>query len=166
MELLESGYKFRESQKILPDNANSKFKGMCESMNIIFKLTAAEAPLSNRLVEIHKLIIADMLDKVLQESNIDINVALSWCRNSKNSLANVHGFSPFQLALGQNPKLLSTFINKPPAYMQISTSKILTDSFTALHRAKEAFITDKNSEKIRRALNHKVRKSENIKYIT
>ena len=37
---------------------------MCESMNIVFKLTAAEAPFSNGLVERQNMIIADMLDKV------------------------------------------------------------------------------------------------------
>ena len=47
-------------------------------MNIVFKFTAAEAPFSTCLVERHNMIITDMLDKVLNESNIDINLALSW----------------------------------------------------------------------------------------
>ena len=57
---------------------------MCETMNIVFKLTAAGAPYSNGLVERHNLIIANMLDKVPEELNIDINLALSWCINAKN----------------------------------------------------------------------------------
>ena len=52
------------------------------------------------------------------------------------------------MALGQNPKLSSTFTDKPPAYIQTNTSKILTENLTTLHRAKEAFLASKNSEKI------------------
>lgn len=70
------------------------------------------------------------------------------------------------MALGKNPKLPSTFIDKPTAYIQTNASKILTDNLTALHRAREAFIASKNSEKIRRALNLNVRNSGDIKYIT
>lgn len=47
-------------------------------MNIVLKFTAAEASFSTGLVERHNMIIVDMLDKVLDESNIDINLALSW----------------------------------------------------------------------------------------
>ena len=167
MNLLEVGYKFTERQKnFLTDNggefANSDLRDICESY-IALKLTAAEAPFSNGLVKTHNLIIADILDKVLEESNIDINLA--WYGNS-NSLAKVHGFSPFQLALGQNPKLPSTFINKPSAYMQIITSKILTDNLTVLLRARDTFIASENLEKICRALTDNVRNSENIRYIT
>ena len=70
------------------------------------------------------------------------------------------------MALGKNPKLPSTFIDKPTAYIQTNTSKILTDNLTALHRAREAFIASENSVTIRRALNHNVRNSGDIKYIT
>lgn len=51
-------------------------------MNIVFKLTAAEAPFSNGLVQIYNLIFADMLDNVPEELNTDINLALSWWRNA------------------------------------------------------------------------------------
>lgn len=78
----------------------------------------------------------------------------------------LYGFSPFQMALGQYPKLPSTFIDKPTAYIQTNTSKIPTDNLTALHRAREAFIASENSETIRRALNHNVRNSVDIKCIT
>ena len=73
-----------------------------------------------------------MLEKLLEESNIDISLALSWWINTKNSLAKAHVFPPFQLALGQNPKLPSIFIDKTPAYIHTNTRKILTDNLTAL----------------------------------
>ena len=113
------------------------------------KVTAAESPFSNGLVERHNFIIADMMDKVLEESqHLDMDLTLAWCLNAKNSLANVHGFSPFQLVFGQNPKLPSTFTNKTPALLQYDNSKILIDNVTALHKARQAFISSESSEKI------------------
>ena len=117
--------------------ANSKFINMAESMNNTVKVTAAESPFSNGLVERHNFIIADMMDKVLEESqHLDMDLTLAWCLNAKNSLAKVHGFSPFQLVFGQNSKLPSTFTNKTPALLQYDNSKILIDNVTALHKAR------------------------------
>ena len=48
-----------------------------------------------------------MLDKVLEGQNISFQSALAWFTNAKHSLANVHRFSPFQLAIGQNTVLSS-----------------------------------------------------------
>ena len=157
-------------QKNLSDNggefANKKFIEMCESMNIRFMLTAAESPFSNGLVERHNLILSEMLDKTLEDHNTNFELALAWCVNAKNSLANVPGFSPFQLALGQNPKLPSIFHDKRSALPPINTNKILTDNLLLLHRTRQAYIASESSEKIRRALNHNVRTSGDIKYIT
>ena len=65
------------TRKFLTDSGgeftNSQFLEMCEAMNITVKGTAAESPFSNGLVKRHNMIIA----------------------NAKNSLANIHGFSPF-----------------------------------------------------------------------
>ena len=77
-----------------------------------------------------------------------MDLTLAWYLNTKNSLANVHGFSPFQLVFGQNPKLPSTFADKSPALLQYDTNKILTYKLTALHKAIQAFISSKSSEKI------------------
>ena len=49
----------------------------------------------------------------------------------KNSLADVHGFPPFQLALVQNPKLPPVINENPPAMSSPTTSKILIDNLTA-----------------------------------
>ena len=60
-------------EKCLTDNggefANSQFLEMCEAMNITVKVTAAESPFSNGLVERHNMIIAYMLDKVLEDNS-------------------------------------------------------------------------------------------------
>ena len=100
-------------EKILSVNrgelANSYFTDMCQSMNIVFKLTAAEAPSSKDLVEWNTLIIAEMLDKVVEESNININLALPWCINAKQT----YMASPHYNWLWDKIK---NFMNKPPAY--------------------------------------------------
>ena len=52
-------------EKFLSDNrgefANQEFVNICEATNINFKLTSAESPWSNGLVERHNLVLADML---------------------------------------------------------------------------------------------------------
>ena len=156
--------------KFMSDNggefANDDFKDMCEAMNIYVKVTAAESPFSNGLVERHNMIIGNMLDKVLEDQQLDLDIALAWCINAKNSLANVHGFSPFQLVFGQNPNLPSTFSDKPPAHTPADTSNILVNNLSALHKARQAFIASENAEKIRRALSNNVRTSGDTKYVT
>ena len=107
-----------------------------------------------------------MLDKVLEDQQLDLDIALAWCINAKNSLANVHGFSPFQLVFRQNPNLPSTFSDKPPAYTPADTSNILVNNLSALHKARQAFIASENAEKIRRALSNNVRTSGDTKYVT
>ena len=63
---------FGSPAKFLTDNcgefANCTFTSMCESLGILIKTTAAESPWSHGLVERYNLILADMLDKVLQET--------------------------------------------------------------------------------------------------
>ena len=137
---------------------------MCEAMNITVKVTAAETQ-QNGLVE-RNMIIANMLDMILEDQQLDLVIALSWWLNAKNSLANGHGFSPFQLVFGQNPKLPSIFNDKPPAFTPSDTNQVLNDNLIALHEAKEAFISSENSEKIRSALSTNIRTSGDAKFIT
>ena len=70
-------------EKSLTDNerefTNSKFIDMAKSINITGKVTAAESLFSNVLVERHNFIIADMMDKVLEESqHLDMDLTLAW----------------------------------------------------------------------------------------
>ena len=113
---------------------------MCEGMNITVKVTAAESPSSNKLVEKQNMIIANMPDKLLEEKYLDLDISLSWCLNAKNLLANVHGFSSFQLVFDQNLKL-------------------------SLHKAR-AFISTENSKKTCSTLSNNIRTNGDAKYIT
>ena len=77
---------------------------MCDSYNITIKKTAAESPFSNGLMERHNARLEKMLLKTCEESGSGLEIALQWVINAKNSLSNVHGFSPYQLVFGMNPR--------------------------------------------------------------
>ena len=146
--------------------SNSKFREMCEKLNINVKTTAAESPLCNGLSERHNKVLTDNIMKIMAENGCGLDIAVCWAINAKNSLQNVHGYSPFQLVFGQNPRLPSILYDKPPALDDITTTKIIRDNLNALHKARQAFVTSESSEKIRRALRHNVRTSGDIKYFT
>ena len=56
-----------------------------ESLGITVKTMSTESPWGNALIEWHNLILAYMLDKILEESNCDIDLAVIWSVNAKNS---------------------------------------------------------------------------------
>ena len=138
---------------------------MAESLGITVKTTAGESPWSNNLIEWHNLALTEMLDKILDDTQCHPDLAVSWCISGKNSLHSIHGFSPYQLAIGKNPKL-SSKLNEVPALTCKSVSKIIRSNLDAIHRAREAFIASKNFKKIRRALSHNIRTCGDVKYIT
>ena len=156
------------AEKFLSDNggefANTEFIEMCEKLNIRFILTAGESPFSNGLVERHNLVISDMLDKVLDDTDCGLDIGLAWCINAKNSLQNIHGFSPYQLAIGKNPVLPVAIDNRPPALTQSSENEIIRKNLDALHKARQAYIESESSERISRALNHNTRTHNDVKY--
>ena len=145
---------------------NNEFTNMCEALNITVRTTGAESPWSNGIVERHNRTIAEMLDKILEENNCNIEIALAWSLNAKNSLQNVHGFSPYQLAFGTNPRLPSALSDKPPALTHESVTETIKSNLDALHKARKAFIETENSDRIRRALNNNIRTTGDAIYTT
>ena len=158
------------TEKFLVDNggefANEAFINMAEKFGITIKTTAGNSPWSNGVVERHNQTLGNMIDKVMLNSSCDLLTAVPWCVSAKNSLANVHGFSPFQLSIGSNPKLPSTLTDNIPSLTTRTSSKTLSDNLEALHKARQAFIECENSDRIRRALSHNIRNSGDIKYLT
>ena len=128
---------YGSAEKFLSDNggefANSTFIEMCENLGIKVKNTAAESPWSNGLVERHNLVLAEMLDKVISDTSCNIELAVAWCLNAKNSLCNVHDFSPFQLVFGANSKLPGVMNDQPPALTNRPFNKIISKHLQALH---------------------------------
>ncbi len=78
---------------------------MAEKFNIEVKITAAYSPWSNGLLERHNQILTEIPMKVKRDNKCDWKTALDWALMAKNSMHNVHGFSPYQLVFGQNPNL-------------------------------------------------------------
>ena len=157
-------------QKFLSDNGgefmNHQFIDMCEKMSISVKNTAGESPWSNGLVERHNLVISEMMDKVLEESKCDFDLALAWCLNAKNSLKNVNGFTPYQIAMGQNPTLPVAVENDLPGNSLVYPSDIVRKNLNAIHTARKAYIETEFSRKIKKALSGNVREASATKYYT
>ena len=139
---------------------------LCEAFNITVKTTGAEAPWSNGLIERHNLIIANMLDRVLEEHpQLDFDVALSWCVHAKNSLSNCHGFSPYQLSMGRNPVLQHLSEDKLPALTMSPSGEVLRQNLNAIHAARVAFMESERSTKLRRALAAQTRTYSNTVFL-
>ena len=159
---------FGPPKKFLTDNggefANAKFLELCEAMNIRVMTTAAESPWSNGIVERHNAVLAEMLHKTTAEGKYSLEVALCWVIHAKNSLANVHGFTPYQLTIGVTPKLPGILVDKPPALEEKDYQDLLLENLSAMKNARRAFIESESSERIKRALIHNIRPSSNNKF--
>ena len=157
-------------EKFLSDNggefSNDHFRELCERFNITVKTTSAESPWSNGVCERHNQTLAEMITRTMNDTNCNIDLAVAWCINAKNSLQNLHGYSPFQLVFGKNPPLPGLLLDKPPALSEPSSAQIIRDNLNALHAARQAYVSSESSEKIRRALNHNIRSSGDVKYLT
>ena len=90
--------------------------------------------------------------KVKSDNRCDCGTALDWELMAKNTMQNVHGFSPYQLFFGRNPNLPSVLVDKPPALEGTTISAWVGQHITALHKARKAFTEAECSERIRRAL--------------
>lgn len=166
------------AEKFLTDNgsefANDQFVQIFQSfgikiikIKIKIKTTATKTPWSNDSVKRHSKILSDMFDKILDATSCDLQLAVFWCASAKNSLINIHGFSPYQLTIETNPKLSSKSSRKSASSHHIPTNKIVAKNLKAIHKARETFIANENSEKkVIRALSHNVRSTRDIKYMT
>ena len=145
---------------------NDAYREMGEKCNIIIRTTAAESPWSNGICERHNQVLAYMITTTMADTGCCLTLAVCWAINAKNCLHSVHGYSPYQLVFGRNPRLPAILTDKPPAFDGVTSEKILRDTLNALHCNRKAFTASESSEKIRRALNHNVRPSGDIKYFT
>ena len=155
--------------KFLSDNggefSNDSFREMCEKLNIESTTTAAESPFSNGIVERHNLILAEAMVKTLEDVRCDPDVALAWAVCAKNALQNNGGFSPNQLVFGRNINTPSVLTDNPPALSSVTSSDIIRNNLNAMHSARKNYMAAEASEKIRRALRHKVRSYADVSYV-
>ncbi|GAB1607207.1 hypothetical protein Ahia01_001004000 [Argonauta hians] len=100
-----------------------------------------------------------MVEKVMEDTNCSLEIAVAWSVSAKKALKNVHGFSPNQLVFGRNPNIPTVLNSKPPALEGVTSSKLIAQHLNAMHTARAAFIQAEASEKLRRALMKKTRMS-------
>ena len=154
---------------IMSDNGgefvNESFTEMCAVMNINFKTSPSESPWCNGTVERHNGLLANMIDAVLEDTKCNVDIATAWAVNAKNSLCNVYGFCPQQLALGRNPRINGILeYDNLPALNEETCSKLLSDNLNAMSAARLAFIKMENCERLRRIMRERVHANANERY--
>ena len=161
---------FEYPNKILVDNggefANDEFITFCENLNTRICTTAAESPWSNGLVERHNAILGLTVTKTIEETKCNLDIAVAWAVSAKNSLKNVNGLSPNQLVFGKNPNYPNTFDDFLPALENKASSQIVAENLNALHSARENFIKNEASSKLKLALKHQTHSSGDVVYNT
>ena len=114
------------AEKLISDNhgefASKDFMDMCETLGIIVKTNAAESPWSNCLVERQNLVLSERLDKITDETDCDISLAVYWCVNAKNSLDK-------NLSRQYHVNDLSVKLNRASALPHEKINRCLTDIF-------------------------------------
>ncbi|GAB1599884.1 hypothetical protein Ahia01_000265900 [Argonauta hians] len=161
---------FGSPDTFLSDNGgefnNNLMRELGELLNTKILTTAAESPCSNGITERHNALLAGMVEKVMEDTNCSLEIAVAWSVSAKNALKNVHGFSPNQLVFGRNPNIPTVLDSKPPALEGVTSSKLIAQHLNAMHTARAAFIQAEASEKLRRALMKKTRMSTVHSYKT
>ena len=105
-----------------------------------------------------------MVDRILEDLNCSIEVALAWALGAKNSLKNVFSLSSNQLVFGKNPNFPTVIGSEPPALKEVSSSKLTADHLNCMHTARKAFIESEASDQLKRALLRKTRTSTSLVY--
>ena len=151
---------FGRPKRFLADNEgeflNEEYKEMCEMFNIKEVKTAAERPWSNRVCEYQNAILKESVRKTIDESRFKLETAVVWAASAKNSLRSHQGYSPNTLVFGRNRNYPNVLTNNPPALETEVSSITVAENLKAMNNARNAFIQDECSEKIKRALRHKI----------
>ena len=139
---------------------SAMLKDLCESLGIEVATGPAYTPTSNAVVERHHAVVDRILEKMIEERpGIDVQEALGWAIHSHNSYPGTHGWSPFQLTFGRNPRIPGVGNDKLPALSGTVTeavAKHINNLISAHKNYREAV----NLKKIKVALAHKIRSIE------
>lgn len=158
---------FGVMEKLLSDNGGEfnaeEFRYIESLLNIDHKTTGAESPFQNGLCERNHAVTDMILSKLqAQYPTTPLPVLIKWSTMAKNSLQMWAGFSSHQLVFGVNPNLPNVLDSKTPGLEDGSYSKAYSRHVAALHTAREEFIKSEASEKIKRALRHNIRVSNEV----
>ena len=85
---------FGAPKNFLSDNGrefdNQDFRDMCQNLNVIVRITAAQSPWSNGVVERHNGILGESVLKTLESTQCSFEIVLSSAVSAKNTLLNIH----------------------------------------------------------------------------
>ena len=136
---------------------NDVMREMHEKFGIETSTTPGEAPYSNGIVERSNAVIYESMMKTKEDAKCSYEMALAWAVSAKNALQNVHGYSPNQLVLGCNVNLPSVLNSQLPGLNPVCNSDLVRENLNAMHKARENFVKAESSQRIMKALRHKVR---------
>ena len=155
---------FGTPRKILTDNGgefnNNDFRSMGENFNIDIMCTAAESPWSNGVCERLNAVLKDNVLKIHEETKCNVDTALAWAVAARNAIHNNNGFSPNQLVFSFNPNHPNIAEDRPPALENCTSSQIVANNLNALHKCREEFVKSDANERMKRALSHNIRKTD------
>ena len=157
--------------KFMSDNGgefvNTEFNNMCSLLNIEVQTSPAESPWCNGTVERHNGLLAQMIEAIMDDTGCNIDTAIAWAMNAKNSLNNVFGFSPYQLVMGRNPEVPDILsYNNLPALNSYTASQITADHLNAMETARKKFIELENNSRFKRVMQERVTEANEVRYIS
>ena len=149
---------FGPPRQILFDNgrefSNSKMREMCERFDIKMLTTGAYSPFQNGLCEKNHHIVDMMVERMLDGNpHMKFEHALSAAIFAKNTMVNVSGFSPMQVAYGIQPRIPgAAHETSPPANEENVEVLSVYERLNALFEARKAFTAVENSNRLKKAL--------------
>ena len=142
---------------------SNEMREVASILNVTLCTTSGESPFQNGLCEKVHAITDMMLIKLEAEyGKMNSQTLLSWANMARNSLQMWNGYSSHQLVFGENPNLPNIMSDNLPAMEGTTSSEVFAKHLNALHAARKIFIESEANERIRRALRHKVRASEQV----
>ena len=142
---------------------SNEMREVASILNVTLCTTSGESPFQNGLCEKVHAITDMMLIKLEAEyGKMNSQTLFSWANMARNSLQMWNGYSSHQLVFGENPNLPNIMSDNLPAMEGTTSSEVFAKHLNALHAARKIFIESEANERIRRALRHKVRASEQV----
>ena len=120
-------------------------------MNTETCTTATESLFSNGNVEHHNLIVAEAMEKTLEDEKCEPEIALAWAVIVKNALQNHSRHSPNDLVFRFNINTPSVLTDQLPTLEAATTSDIVRVNLNAWHAARKIFMKAESSKKLWKA---------------
>ena len=164
------GTPYGPPRQIISDNGlefvNASMRSMCDQFGIKHITSAAYSAHQNGLNERNHFTCDMMVQKIMDgDPKIKFEDALSQAVFAKNTLLNVHGYSPSQILTGKQPRAPGATADNTPAQDEEEVdSRTVQKRINLMQKAREAFTKVDNSNRLKRAM--RVQPSQLEKYET